>query len=292
MTEFNLKTKSYAELFQAYAQDFFSEKFNTEKTLLEAVKYSFFAGGKRIRPVLMLACADLFGVDKNDVLPFALALECIHTYSLIHDDLPAMDDDDFRRGRLSNHKVFGEATAILAGDALLNLAFSICSRQCFISMKKEVAECAMLLSDYAGIEGMIGGQSCDVSAEKNAVKDEKLLYYIEKNKTGRLIACAVLIPCILAQKNRETAEKFGFELGVQFQIVDDILDVESNLEELGKTVGKDIESGKLTYVTLFGLDKAKERAEDISASCIKLADELGDSGYLKEFCKMLRDRIN
>ena len=291
LNDFNKKREEYAEEFENYARVYFSRKFDTEQTLFEAMKYSFFAGGKRVRPVLMLAAADFFGAPKDRVMPYALALECIHTYSLIHDDLPAMDNDDYRRGKLTNHKVFGEAIAVLAGDALLNLAFSIAAEEATRHSDKASCECMRFLADYAGFEGMIGGQAADVLSERSKSKNEDLLYFIEKNKTAKLLTLPFLLPCILACGDRDLAINIGLKVGVQFQIIDDILDVESSLAVLGKSVGKDAESDKLTFVNLFGVKRAKERAEQLYAEVADLLSGYENSGFLLAYAKALKDRI-
>ncbi len=281
----------YRESFERYAQGRFSRPFDTEKTLLESVKYSFFAGGKRLRPVLMLAAADHLGVEEDRVLPFAFALECIHTYSLIHDDLPAMDNDDYRRGRYSNHKVYGEATAILAGDALYGLAFSVMAEECCLHPSRETAECARIISDFAGIEGMIAGQSADIKAQRENVSDEATLSFIVTDKTAKLITAALLVPAVLAGRMKEEFTRLGNALGMQFQVVDDILDVKSTRDVLGKTTGKDTEEGKLTYVTLYGVEKAEEIAENYYRSAVAAVEEIGGSEFFLYLCRVLKDRI-
>lgn len=292
MKSFNEKFNYYRETFEAFAEEYFSKTDEWDLALTEAVKYSFFAGGKRIRPVLMLSVSDLLGVSFEKVLPFALALECIHTYSLIHDDLPAMDNDDYRRGRLTSHKVFGEAEAILAGDALLNLAFSILADECVKNPFDKTARAMQIIADNAGISGMIKGQSLDISSEKKNIVDEKILYEIEENKTAKMIISAVTVPAILAGKDEDIFKSFGLKLGIQFQIVDDILDVTGNKASLGKSTGKDEQSGKLTYVSLFGLDRAKERAEEIRSECKKILKKTDNCDFLKDFVDYLSSRVN
>ncbi len=290
-SEFKNLQEGYLHKFNEYAQKRFSGNFNTEETLLQSMKYSFFVGGKRLRPTMMLAAANLYGVTDDRVLPFAFALECIHTYSLIHDDLPAMDNDDYRRGNLTNHKVFGEAVAILAGDALLNFAFSVIAQECVNFPDPTTCECFKALADFAGFEGMIGGQSADVFTEKNNVKDENILVYIEENKTAKLLTLPFLIPCILAGADKERALNIGKKIGVQFQIVDDVLDVESSLSVLGKSVGKDAAEGKLTYVTLYGLDAAKARVSELYEECLAILSEMPGNDYFKYLCIELKERV-
>lgn len=291
LNNFQVKFDNYREIFEKYAIEFFNNNFNTEQKLLDAVKYSFFAGGKRIRPVLMLAVGEVLGVENYCLLPFALAIECIHTYSLIHDDLPAMDNDDYRRGKLTNHKVFGDAIAILAGDALLNLAFSIMSNECLNSDNKNTVKAMLYVSDCAGISGMIGGQACDIISENNKTKSENSLKYIVLNKTAKLIAAAISIPAILADNKFDIVNHFGFILGEQFQIVDDVLDVESSLAVLGKSVGKDYVSGKLTHVSLYGMERCKELVAKQHNEAINIIQALNNNEFLLQFCDYLRMRI-
>ena len=280
-TEFDLARKNYLEVFEEYAGERFLIFENTaEKTLFSAVKYCFFAGGKRVRPLLMLAFADLFGAKRERVLPFAFALECIHTYSLIHDDLPCMDNDDFRRGKPSCHKAFGEDIAVLAGDALLNIAFSVCAEECFKHADKETALSARTIADSAGIAGMISGQAVDVLTEKNKDKNAEILYDMQKNKTAKLFMAAVSVPCILAGGDLSYALELGEKIGLQFQIADDILDADEDLSG----------DGKLTYVTLFGKDAAKIKAEEYYKEIAELLAKAGEGGFLLEFCKRLKGR--
>ena len=292
MIDYKSVQKGYIELFDGYAERKFDSLSLANPKLIEAMRYSFFAGGKRVRPVLMLATASMLGVSSDRALPFAFALECVHTYSLIHDDLPAMDNDDYRRGRLTNHKVYGEAMAILAGDALLNLAFSVCCEQCVENTDKNTCMAARYLADCAGLHGMISGQVSDILSEQGRVKDAEVLADIEVNKTAKLIMASVVIPAILADANVALIEDFGKKLGVQFQIVDDILDTESNLSVLGKTVGKDEAAGKLTYVTYYGKDAAKKRVTELYSECISLISGLKNNGFITDFCKNLALRIN
>ncbi len=267
MEDFNLTYQTYLDEFEAYLNDYVSN-LKTEPSLLgESMAYSLQGGGKRIRPVLMLACADTLSVAHKDILPFALALEMIHTYSLIHDDLPAMDNDDFRRGKPSCHKAFGEANAILAGDALLNEAYAICFEQCLKGEDFVVA--SKLLNEYAGAFGMIAGQSADLlfTDRKGDVSEEEL-HYVYEHKTGKLLLAPVAVANILARnKNYLSFEYFGKQLGLLFQMTDDILDVVGNFDELGKSIGKDETENKLTCVKLYGLEAAKIRADICAKQC-------------------------
>jgi geranylgeranyl diphosphate synthase, type II len=246
-----------------------------------AMRYSLLAGGKRIRPVLALATARAAGVEPESVLPAAAAIELIHTYSLIHDDLPAMDDDELRRGRPTSHVVYGENVAILAGDGLFAEALRlICERQ--ESGREHVLGALTELARATGVEGMVGGQYVDVTEED---LDADGLRRLHELKTGRLIAASVRIPLILANVGEPetiTYRRFADELGVLFQIVDDILDVTGSEEELGKPRGSDERHGKLTYVSLFGLDRARDLASASHAKAREaLAGIAGETGDLE-----------
>jgi geranylgeranyl diphosphate synthase type II len=230
--------------------------------LQEAMRYSLLAGGKRIRPVLCLASARAAGAEPESVLPAAAAIELIHTYSLIHDDLPAMDDDELRRGRPTSHVVYGEDVAILAGDGLFAEAIRLfCARQ--EGQPEHVLAALAELTGATGVGGMVGGQYRDVAAADEL--DADTLRELHSLKTGRLIAASVLVPLILAGESEAATiphRRFADELGVLFQIVDDILDVTGSDEELGKPHGSDERHGKLTYVSLFGLERARELAAE------------------------------
>ena len=280
MNTFYLRYQEYRREFEEYAQGYFA-KMQTQPTLLgESMRYSFENGGKRIRPVLMLACAEVLNVSKQDVLPFALAIEMIHTYSLIHDDLPAMDNDDYRRGKPSNHKQFGEATAILAGDGLLNEGYSICLQA---TLKGEnFARAGLFLNESAGIYGMIAGQSADLQASQSEGLSEEELLYIYAHKTGDLLLASVVIPSILKNnQNYLELERFGKLLGILFQMTDDSLDVTGEFNELGKQVGKDERQNKLTCLRLYGLEGAKLRADFCAKDChIALEGVNGETDFL------------
>lgn len=267
LNDFLQRYNDYLQTFEDYLNDYTSKLQTKPEILGESMKYSLQNGGKRIRPVLALACADVLNVPKTEILPFALALEMIHAYSLVHDDLPAMDDDDFRRGKPSNHKAFGEANAILAGDGLLNEAYAVCFQECLKGEKYALA--AKTLNECAGVYGMIAGQSADLYfSEQNAAVFEDDLKYIHAHKTGKLLLAPVLIASILGN-NRQyiEMERFGKLLGVLFQMTDDILDVTGDFDKLGKTVGKDEKENKLTYVRLYGLEGAKVRADICARDC-------------------------
>ena len=236
-------------------------------TLHKAMRYSVFAGGKRIRPVLMIAACEAVGGDAERVLPAACAMEMIHTYSLIHDDLPAMDDDDFRRGRPTNHRVFGEAAAILAGDALLTEAFILLSDAQINARVPAEIRCRVLhtIARCAGSQGMVGGQVVDMESEGKTI-DLPTLQYIHTRKTGALILAAIQTGALLGgadEASLAALTRYGEAAGLAFQIADDILDVVGDQAVIGKDVGSDQERGKATYVALLGLEEARVRAREL-----------------------------
>jgi len=268
-----------------------------QKKVREAMRYSLLAGGKRLRPVLSLAVCDALDGDIEQVLPFACATEMIHTYSLIHDDLPSMDNDDYRRGRLTNHKVFGEAMAILAGDGLLNYAYEVmldyvCKNRDNIYAKIEAMR---IIAKFSGIDGMIGGQVVDLECEGKHISPE-LLEYMHRHKTGALIKAPVLAAaaiCNASPEQKASLEKYAGNLGLAFQIRDDILDVEGNVEEMGKSAGKDKAKNKSTFVTFYGLDKSKEMLHQITAEAIDSLAVFGEKGcFLRQLAEYLVTRNN
>lgn len=250
-----------------------------QKRVFDAMSYSLMAGGKRLRPVIMLYACEMCGGDAEDVLPFACAMEMIHTYSLIHDDLPAMDNDDLRRGKPTNHIQFDEATAILAGDALLNMAFEITS-----SYKNEkISDGAALraisvLARSAGACGMIGGQMIDIESEQKELSLEELTA-LHSLKTGAIIRASGVCGAILAGADDEqikAVDDFCRNLGIAFQIQDDILDVTGNEEELGKKIGSDVQNNKNTYVTLTSLEDAEKMSEEYTKKAEKALERFGE----------------
>lgn len=254
--------QSYLEQIEEYLAGCVEKSELPHKKIFEAMEYSLLAGGKRLRPIIMMMTAKMFGKNEKTVLPFAAALEMIHTYSLIHDDLPAMDNDDLRRGRPTNHKVFGEATAILAGDALLTLAFETASGSDTQLAPEKTVRAISVLARAAGYNGMIGGQVIDIESKN---EDLELLKYLHSLKTGALIRAAGTIGAILADAGEDeirSVDEFCKNLGIAFQIQDDILDVVGNEQELGKPIGSDAENEKSTYVTLCGLERARELVEE------------------------------
>ncbi len=251
-----------------------------DRTLWEAMRYSLSAGGKRVRPALMTLTALSLGAGEERVAPFAAALEMIHTYSLIHDDLPAMDNDDYRRGQLTNHKVYGEAAAILAGDGLLNLAYEIMADH---ASDDGSLKALRYIAHAAGPKGMIAGQIADMESEARPVSEEELSY-IERHKTGKLLTAAFVAGGYLARADEEriqVLEQAGYRMGTAFQIQDDILDVEGSLAELGKAPGSDEQNQKGTFVSIYGLAQAKKKSKQLSEESIALLDTLpGEYGAM------------
>jgi geranylgeranyl diphosphate synthase type II len=293
LTDFNLVYDEYLRVFNNYAETYTAKLKTKPDILAESMKYSLLNGGKRIRPVLMLACADVLGLPREEVLPFALALEMIHTYSLVHDDLPAMDNDDFRRGKPSNHKQFGEANAILAGDALLNEGYAICFNECFKGERYVLA--SQFLNECAGAYGMIQGQSADLYyTNSNKEVTEEELNYIYEHKTGKLLLAPVAIASILSgNKYYLPLEQFGKMLGRLFQMTDDILDVVGEFSALGKSIGKDSKENKLTCIRLYGLEGAKVRAEMCAQDCHAVLEGVqGDTSFLNALIDYVLRRVN
>lgn len=267
-----------------------------QKTIFEAMRYSILAGGKRLRPMLMEETYKLFGGTGKIIEPFMAAIEMIHTYSLVHDDLPAMDNDEYRRGKKTTHKVYGEAMAILAGDALLNYAFETATLAFDIEPENNNTGRALrILAQKAGVYGMVGGQVVDVESEKTGtdITREKL-DFIYRLKTSALIESSMMIGAVLAGADSDQIdiiEKTASKLGLAFQIQDDILDVTSTLEVLGKPIGSDEKNNKVTYVTFEGLDKASKDVETISKEAEKLLDSFeGDKEFLKGLFEYLIHR--
>lgn len=243
--------------------------------LMDAMKYSVMAPGKRLRPIIMEETAMLFDRESVELPFFMAALELIHSYSLVHDDMPCIDNDEYRRGRKTTHSVYGETTALLAGDGLLNYAYEVASRSFDKTLSPvRTGKALQILAKKAGIFGMVGGQACDVKTEKNGEPLTKdMLLYIHENKTAALIEAAMMIGGILGGASDEEIvrlEEAASAIGIAFQIQDDILDVEGSFEELGKPIGSDEENNKETYVTLFGLDKAKEDVREYSEKALTI----------------------
>ena len=262
--------------------------------IYKAMRYSLMAGGKRLRPVLALAVCELLEGDKSEVLPYACAIEMIHTYSHIHDDLPAMDNDDYRRGLPTNHKVFGDAMAILAGDALLNKAFEVMISNTVNSGNMEAKLKAMsLIAESSGSEGMIRGQVIDLESEGILVEKETL-ECMHRCKTGALIKAPVLagaLICGATDKVYEQLCEYAESIGLAFQIKDDIMDVKGSLEQMGKAAGSDAASNKTTYVTLYGIEKAEVLLDTVIRSALTSLEIFGGKAeFLKELALYIRDR--
>ena len=283
--------QKYIDLAETALRKYLKVEDNPQKKIYEAEKYSLMAGGKRLRPVIMMMTAKMCGKSPEVVLPFAAAIEMIHTYSLIHDDLPSMDNDDLRRGKPTNHKVFGEAMAILAGDALLTKAFEVAAGFDDESVAKDrVLKAIRVLATAAGDNGMVGGQVVDIESRN---EDAELLKYLHSLKTGALIRASGMIGAILAGAGDEevkAVESFCSNLGIAFQIQDDILDVTGSEEELGKPIGSDAENNKSTYVTLFGIEKAEQMAEEYTNKAIESLSIFENNKELVELSKKLMGR--
>ena len=268
-----------------------------QRIIFEAMNYSVRAGGKRLRPILMEETYHMFGGSSAVIEPFMAAIEMIHTYSLVHDDLPAMDNDEYRRGKKTTHAVYGEAMGILAGDALLNLAYETAAKAFDMEVADtRVARAFAVLAKKAGVYGMVGGQVVDVESEKSddcSITREKL-DFIYRLKTGALIESSMMIGAILAGASSDEVSRFeqiAAKLGLAFHIQDDVLDVTSTLEVLGKPVGSDEKNNKATYVTFEGLDKAVSDVERISKEAEEQLDDLGyDDAFLKELFEYLIHR--
>lgn len=295
MIDVDRKIREYAEYINEKVDEYISsEKFSGREScgldiMLEAMAYSLKNGGKRIRPLLTLEFCRICGGDYEKAFPFALGAEMIHTYSLIHDDLPCMDDDDMRRGKPSSHKVFGEANALLAGDALLTYAFETVLSAPDMSGEKKAAA-GLALAKAAGCSGMIAGQVMDLANEEKAAALEEIRA-TDRLKTGEMIKVSALMGCIAAGADEErikAAEKYCECVGLAFQIVDDILDVTSDAETLGKPIGSDAQNGKSTYVSLLGLEKSAELANNLTVEAKSALDIFGDEG---EFLSKLADKL-
>ena len=287
--ELRTKTEEIEKLLTAYLP----EETGFQKTVLEAVNYSVLAGGKRLRPMLMKETYQMFGGRGKVVEPFMAAMEMIHTYSLVHDDLPAMDNDEYRRGKKTTHAVYGEAMGILAGDALLNLAFETAAGAFDIEISARTAKALQILSKKAGIYGMIGGQVVDVESEGQPLSREKL-DFIYRLKTSALIEAAMMVGAVLAGASDDEVaaiEHVANDVGLAFQIQDDILDVTSMLEVLVKPIHSDDKNNKTTYVSMEGLDKAKNDVEEISERALSTLASLNHkNAFLEELIRMLITR--
>jgi geranylgeranyl diphosphate synthase, type II len=268
------------------------------QSLHKAMRYSIFAGGKRVRPVLLLAACEAVGGAIARAMPAACAMEMIHTYSLIHDDLPAMDDDDFRRGRPTNHKVFGEAIAILAGDGLLTEAFKLMANPAFSAGVDAGARMAVIseIATCAGSYGMVGGQVVDMESEGQPEMDLPTVQYIHTHKTGALIKASVVAGALLGgadEKQLAAIRRYGEAAGLAFQIADDILDIEGTTEEIGKDAGSDEARGKATYPAVMGLAAAKQEAKEMMDEALNALSRFGaEAEPLREIARYIVERKN
>ena len=293
-TEFEKKLELYIKLIEEKLQSIAAVPNSPDAMVCEAMKYSLLAGGKRIRPVITIACAELFGGNIDDAVTVGCALECIHTYSLIHDDLPCMDNDDLRRGRPSCHKAFSEATAMLAGDVLLTEAFeTVANAPADASV---CVQAARALGAGAGSRGMVYGQELDLKYEALAATEDQLRL-IHRNKTGALINAAIQMGAAAAKADEaqcRALEQYAYGLGLVFQIVDDVLDVTSTPEQLGKPIGSDSENGKTTFVTLYGAEGAMKLAHDLNQeTCTELHRNFGEkAAFLEQLAQQLLVRKN
>ena len=268
--------------------------------LQNAMRYSLMAGGKRLRPAMLLACADMLGVPREEAMLPACALEMIHTYSLIHDDLPGMDNDTLRRGRPTNHVVFGEGQAILAGDGLLSLAMQLLIENALTHPGNQAGETRAMneIIRGAGVLGMVGGQCMDLYCERERVMDEDMLSYIHMNKTARMLTSPLLAAAALAGYGEDSPQwraltAYGVNFGLLFQAVDDILDVTGDEKTLGKSTGKDAAEGKLTYVTLYGLEGAREKAAALARQAENSLDVFGEkAAFFRDLLAGMENRVS
>lgn len=283
------RTDEYRNFIETYLRDFYQRLHGEpQKQLFEAVEYSLLGGGKRIRPILTLEFCRMCGADWKKAAPFAAAIEMIQTYSLIHDDLPCMDDDDLRRGRPTNHKVYGEAMAVLAGDALLTDAFMIAAT----AESENVSTAIQILAHNAGSLGMVGGQVLDISSEQRELSEAEVLD-IQSRKTGALINAACVLGVIAgggSEAQLEAAARYAAALGLAFQIRDDVLDVIGNTQEMGKAVGTD--AAKNTFVRLYGLEKAEALVQTYTNQALDALKTFCDAEYLCELSRYLISRTN
>lgn len=286
---FEVRQDEYLKAIEAYLNEQFAEK-PAWSELYESMRYSLLAGGKRIRPMLTLEFCRMHGGNWKKALPFGCALEMIHTYSLIHDDLPCMDNDDLRRGKPTNHKVYGETMAVLAGDALQGAAFGLIAGAPDLSAEQKT-EAVAVLSKACGPEGMVAGQVLDM--EKQATEEEVIL--LHSLKTGAMISAAAELGCIAAGAGKEARQKavhYALKIGLAFQVYDDVLDVIGTAEELGKTIGSDQDEGKFTFVNLLGVEGALLYAQRCTDEAKKALAEQEDSDFLRELADRLIKRKN
>lgn len=292
--DFKVQLKKYQEQVNNELEKYLRKKDVPEKILNNSMEYSLMAGGKRLRPILVIATYEIFGKNINKCIPYAVAIEMVHNFSLIHDDLPGIDNDDFRHGKPTNHKKFNEATAILAGDGLLNQAYIVISEDLIKSESEELKNKLKVFNEFStAVDRMIAGEYIDTEYEGKQITDE-YLEYIHKNKTGALLKLCVRMGAILANANEKDLEKltkYAEKIGLAFQIKDDILSEEGNEEILGKPVGNDKELEKCTYVSKYGLQGAKKILEEITKDAIEELKEYGDRAeFLRKLALYIKDR--
>ncbi len=294
MDNLNFLKATAAEIEKAI-DEYLPVKENPQKLIYEAMRYSVLGGGKRLRGVLSVACCLLAGGKKEEVMPFAAAVEMVHAYSLVHDDLPSMDNDSMRRGKPTNHLVYGEATAILAGDGLLGMAFETVLERLDETNTKKGSKALKVLAKNLGPSGMLGGQVVDMQSENKKI-DYDTLVYLQNHKTGALIEAACLMGAIMGEANTDLIEKlkeYAAKIGLAFQIQDDILDVIGDEKVLGKPIGSDTESRKSTFVTECGIEKAKELVQKLSSEAATIVEGINEYGdFLAWLAKYLAGREN
>lgn len=293
--EFTIQMKTKVAEIEEILKRYLPEAEGYQKVIMEAMEYSLMAGGKRLRPMLMQETCRLFGEEPETLKPFMAALEMIHTYSLVHDDLPAMDNDEYRRGKKTTHVVYGEAMAILAGDALLTYAFETAAKALDIEPQNPgIGKAIRILSAKAGIYGMVGGQTVDVESENTCDMTKEKLDFIYRLKTSALIEASMMIGAVLAGatgSEQKIVEAVASKVGLAFQIQDDILDVTSTMEVLGKPIGSDEKNHKSTYVTYEGIEKAKQDVADLSEKAIAQMETLVvKNEFLTELLRYLISR--
>ncbi len=288
----------YKDMINEYLLDYIPGVDTKSSVLYDAMKYSLTAGGKRLRSVLLLAACEFAGGDAKDALPYACAIEYIHTYSLIHDDLPAMDNDDLRRGMPTNHKVFGDGMAVLAGDGLLTTAFEIMNKDMFLcfdnlnELKKRL-NASYTIAKNSGVRGMVAGQASDIDSEHKQCSNE-MLEYIHINKTAALIVAAIRAGLYLGGADADMMKNmtvYAENLGLAYQIADDILDVRGNTEEMGKTAGKDAASEKITYVALNGMEASEAKLQELTMNAVSAIEEYYDNAeFFRDLVLKLENR--
>ena len=291
--DFKEQLKEYQVIVNSELEKYVRKEECPEEVLNNSMEYSLMAGGKRLRPILSIATYKLFDTNYEKVMPYAVALEMVHNFSLIHDDLPCIDNDDFRHGKPTNHKKFNEATAVLAGDGLLNNAYILISEDLKTSIDEDLKNKIQVFNEFSvAIDRMIAGEYVDTEFEGKQITDE-ILVYMHKNKTGAFLRYAVRLGAILAnadEKSLEKLTKYAENIGLAFQIKDDILSEEGDSKILGKPVGNDRELGKCTYVSKYGLEGAKEILDKITNEAVELLKDFDNSEFLKELAIYIKNR--